>query len=89
VQLIVQVTPEVAQARREEARSAQADALHAAAARLGLRLEPLDPGSTDPELRRYLVADVPDAAAGDAAAAELAGLPGVEGAYLRGGARTP
>jgi hypothetical protein len=50
---------------------------------LGLILEPVHPGTTDPQLSTYYTAEVPDRAAAERAAAELRQCRAVEAAYVK------
>jgi hypothetical protein len=57
--------------------------LSAAAAELGVRVRRLHPGVQDDELRRYVYAEVEDAAQAEAVAARVGLLPSVDAAYVK------
>jgi hypothetical protein len=75
------------QLKREAADSASARSgpseLHRAARELGIDVQPLHPGETDPQLSRYFTAEVDDPGAAEAAAERLRSCPGVEAAYVK------
>ena len=58
-------------------------AVDSAARRLGLSVAPQFEGVADPDLSRYLIAEVPSDADAEAAAAELRALGEVEAAYVQ------
>ena len=82
VEVVVQVTPEVAEAVRANRASPELDALQSAAADLGIPLGPQHPGVQDDALSRYFSAVVDDRDAALAAAARLRGIDGVSAAYF-------
>jgi hypothetical protein len=80
-QIVVKVRPEFAAGLREG--SPEAAELTKLASDLGLSLRELHPGATDPLLSSYLVADGDEALLLEAATAQLAANPNVEGAYVK------
>lgn len=54
-----------------------------AAAELGVRVEPLHPGQTDPLLASYFMVEVPDRETADRVVDRLSRLTTVQGAYLK------
>jgi hypothetical protein len=80
-ELVVQVSPKVAQDVREDRSSPELEALHVAAAELGIELEPQVRGTRDEELSRYFTGLADDEAAALDAAQRLSGLSGVSAAY--------
>jgi hypothetical protein len=68
--------------------SAEPDRIRTHANGLGVELEPLHPGTDDPELASYLVARVdPEGASG--VAERLMRIDGVDGAYVKPGGAPP
>jgi hypothetical protein len=89
VEISVQLRPDVALALQGEGTGApEADELRRRAEELGVELQPVHPGETDPLLAPYFYAAAPDSEA-ERIAAELAVLPGVEGAYVKPAAEPP
>jgi hypothetical protein len=81
MQIVVRVTGQ------EEHRppGSPGDDVIAAAQRAGATLVPQHPGTDDPELARWYVAEVEDPAAAQRLADELLGTPGVDAAYVKPG----
>jgi hypothetical protein len=89
VEVSVQLRPDVALALHGAiARTPEAEELQRRAGELGVELRPVHPGETDPLLVPYFTSEAPDSEA-ERIAAELAALPGVEGAYLKPAAEPP
>jgi hypothetical protein len=82
VDVVVQVTPEVAQALREERSSPELDALRAAAREVGMALDAQHPGIQDVDLSRFLSGAAPDRVAAQEAASRLRRVAGVSSAYV-------
>jgi hypothetical protein len=81
MQVILRVKPEPA-ARRKRRRAA-ADPFASVEKALGLQVQPLHPGSDDPELQRFFAVDVPDRGAAERALALLRRVPAVDAAYVK------
>jgi hypothetical protein len=89
VEISVQVRPDLALALQDEPVGApEAEELRRRAEELGVQLQPVHPGETDPLLAPFFYAEAPDSEA-QRIAAELAALPGVEGAYVKPAAEPP
>jgi hypothetical protein len=80
MEVVVQVAPEVVDDLR---RGVPPPAIAHALAELGMVLRPQHPDVSDPQLRRYFVATVPDAAAARRAADRLRQCAGVTAAYVK------
>jgi hypothetical protein len=72
-----------AKKKRAAKRDAGESRLSAALAELGVQLEPLHPGSSDPELASQFYVSVADEEDGERVATRLRSVPGVEAAYLK------
>jgi transcriptional regulator with XRE-family HTH domain len=84
MQVIVQVSPEVAQVLRgESSPTPETQTLSEMAKDLGVSLEPLHPGVDDPLLARFFTFQLPDRAASERAFERLLRLKGVEAAYAK------
>jgi hypothetical protein len=88
VEISVQLRPDLAAALQEGTGTPEAEELHRRAEELGVELQPVHPGETDPLLAPYFYVAAPDSEA-ERIAAELAALPGVEGAYVKPTAEPP
>ena len=89
MEISVQLRPDVALALQGETVGApEAEELRRRAEELGVELQPVHPGETDPLLAPYFYALAPDEDA-QRIAAELAAFPGVEGAYVKPAAEPP
>jgi hypothetical protein len=89
VEISVQLRPDVALALQGEGGGMpEAEELGRRAEALGVQLQPVHPGETDPLLAPYFYCEAPDEDA-ERIAAELAALPGVEGAYVKPAAEPP
>lgn len=86
----MQLRPDVALALQSDtgATAPEVEELGRRAEALGVRLQPVHPGETDPLLAPYFYAEAPDSEA-ERIAAELAALPGVESAYVKPAAEPP
>ena len=85
MQLVVRVSPEVADALRRGEPTDAAEAIRDAAAAAGVELLPPHPGVDDPVLARWFGARVTDPGAGRRLADQLLALDGVEAAYVKPG----
>jgi hypothetical protein len=82
--VIVQIEPATAHALHGGNPTTSAvNELHRAMHDLGLRLEPLHPGTTDPYLAPYFVVVAPDPAAATRAAERLLRCQAVTAAYVK------
>lgn len=79
-----QLHPEVAETvSSPEGRTPKADAVLEVVSKLGMSLEALHPGHSDPQLRTHYRVEAPDEQTADQVREALAGLEGVEAAYLQ------
>ena len=81
--ITVQVAPATARALRSSASSGPARELNALVQEHGGKLEPMHPGSADPELERFFTADVPDSARALELSEKLQQHPAVLAAYIK------
>jgi hypothetical protein len=89
VEIAVQLRSDVALALQGgDGGMPEAEELRRRAEALGVQLQPVHPGETDPLLVPYFYSEAPDDDA-ERIAAELAALPGVEGAYVKPAAEPP
>jgi hypothetical protein len=89
VEISVQLRPDIALALQGEGGGMpEAEELRRRAEALGVELQPVHPGETDPLLAPFFYAAAPDEDA-QRIAAELGALPGVEGAYVKPAAEPP
>jgi hypothetical protein len=89
VEISVQLRPDVALALQSGSGGMpEAEELGRRADALGVQLQPVHPGETDPLLAPYFYCEAPDSEA-ERIAAELAALPGVDGAYVKPAAEPP
>lgn len=78
-----QLHPEVAEAISSQDRTPKANAVLEVVSKLGMSLEALHPGHTDPQLRTQYRVGAPDEQTAQQVREALAGLEGVEAAYLQ------
>lgn len=84
MQLTIRVSQEVAPSlARGEAADPRARELLRLARTLGIRFEPLHPGTADPRLASYFVVEVPDASVAATVSARLREHEAVEAAYRK------
>jgi hypothetical protein len=89
VEISVQLRPDVALALQGMSEAPpEADDLARRAEELGVSLQPVHPGETDPLLAPFFYVDAPDEEA-ERILTELAATPGVEAAYLKPAAELP
>jgi hypothetical protein len=86
VEVVVRLTPGLAADAGGESEVA---ALTDVAGTRGFELHPVHPGAAEPELARYLVAEVPDVDAGRELAEVLGSCAGVESAFVKPPAGPP
>jgi len=80
MQVTIQLSPQLLSAVRENSALREIEQL---VAQLGGKLDPMHPGTTDPELRAFFVADLTDGPDLEASLHRLRTHPGVEAAYLK------
>jgi hypothetical protein len=88
VEIVVQLREDVARGVSAREPEGEADDVRRRADELGVSIEPMHPGESDPLLTPYFVVQAP----GDDApriAEELSALPGVEAAYVKPAAELP
>jgi hypothetical protein len=84
MQLTIRVSQEVAPALASgEATDPRARELLRLAATSGIRLQPLHPGTVDPRLASWFVAEIPEASAVQGVLAQLRQCEAVEAAYIK------
>lgn len=84
MQITVKVSAEVARSLHfGAAQTADSRALLRAAEDMGTALEPMHPGSDDPLLAPYFVAQVPEGEEAEQVIARLLGCSAIEAAYLK------
>jgi hypothetical protein len=80
----VQVSSAAARALHHQAApTSESQALSRLASELGIELRPLHPGSSDPTLQTYFVADLPDGPDGARSVERLRDHPAVAAAYVK------
>ena len=87
MEISLKLRPDVALAL-QGAGAAEAEELARRAEALGVRLEPVHPGESDPLLAPFFVVQAPDEEA-ERIRSELAATPGVEAAYIKPAAELP
>lgn len=83
MQIVVQLEPGMARLFQQQERAAAATELALALAQLGVALQPLHPGSSDPVLSGYFNTDVTDQGAAERVIDRLLHVKGVEAAYIK------
>jgi hypothetical protein len=86
VEIVVEVTPELARALRRET---TVEEERAAVGEPQLTLEPLHPGVDDPALACYFVVRLPEAGPAEDVVKRLRERPGVRSAYLKPAGEPP
>lgn len=77
MEVVIQIAPSAT------ATSAPPNAARQAVQKLGLKLEPLHPGTTDPVLSTYYRVQAPDREAAERVVAAVRRLPSVAAAYVK------
>ena len=84
MQLTVQVSQQASPGlAKGEAKNPEGRELLRLAKELGIRFQPLHPGTEDPRLATYFVVEVPEAPTAQSVAARLRESQAVEAAYLK------
>jgi hypothetical protein len=84
MQVMIKVKPEATEALHQRQGTTEASrALLQAAEELGVKLEPVHPGETDPTLAPYFVAEVEDPDEAEQVRARFDGMDATEGAYIK------
>jgi len=83
MQIAIVLSLALGQELKASHRSARVLALNVVLHQVEARLEPVHPGTTDPELSRYFTAIIDSFADASAVCDRLANVPGVEGAYIK------
>jgi hypothetical protein len=84
MQITVQLQADVARRLHQRGPpTAESQELNHITNQLGVALEPIHPGTEDPELTRYFTAEAPDQATAERVIARLQQSKAVEAAYLK------
>ena len=84
MQITVQLQPDVARRLHERQPSTtESEELNHITKRLGVVLEPIHPGTSDPDLTRYFTVEAPDQATAERVIAGLQQSKAVEAAYVK------
>ena len=84
MQITVQLQADVARRlHQREPPTAESEELNRITKQLGVVLEPMHPGTADPDLTRYFTVEVPDQATAERVLARLQQSKAVEAAYLK------
>lgn len=84
MQVVIQVTADVARALHQLGPPTdESEALVQVMETSGLTLEPIHPGTDDPSLQTYFMADVEDPGTAQELINRLQQMPGIEAAYIK------
>lgn len=83
MQLVVKLAPAISQAKSSDSAPTFSPELRRTLSALALDLQPMHPGSSDPDLSGFFYTDVPDQGAAAHAVSLLQQAPGVQSAYLK------
>ena len=83
MQIVIKFSQEAAEALHGFRQSPEGERLRAMVSDLRLRLEPIDPGTSDPSMRQYFRLEISDEAAASHIVAMLQQDPSVEAAYVK------
>jgi len=89
MQVVIVLSNDAARLRLDLPPGASDEQLREAQEELGLPLEPMHPGVTDPGLRAYLTAEVPDEDTAQRVMTRLQRVTSVEAAYIKPAAEPP
>ncbi len=84
MQIMIKVKPEATEAlQRRQATTDASQTLLQAADELGVTLEPVHPGETDPTLAPYFTVEVADAEEAEQVRSRFAGMDATDAAYIK------
>ena len=89
MQVVLKLSQNAAETLHGLRPSPEGEQLRAMVAHLGLRLEPMHPGASEPSMRQYFTTHFADKTAASNVVAQLQQNPSVEAAYVKPGDELP